>query len=192
MTHGHTAGALTLAGPSPDAVSPARYRDVLGRFCSGVTVVTAMDGACPVGSTLQSFTALSLDPPLILLCPAETSRTWSVIERSRVFAVNVLATDQEHLARRFAAKLGDRFGGVRWSPHGLTSAPHLDGALATIDCSLDSARQVGDHHVAIGRVLDLTCNDGLPLLFFRGSYGVPASRSTQDHMAEAATIARVS
>lgn len=176
-------------GGNADAVSSARYRDVLGRFCSGVTVVTAMNGMCPVGLTIQSFTALSLDPPLILLCPAETSSTWGVIERSGVFAVNVLARDQEHLAKRFAAKLTDRFAGVGWSPHGVTSAPHLDGALAAIDCSLDSTQQIGDHHVAVGRVLDLTCNDGLPLLFFRGSFGVPTPRSTHDHVTEAIAVA---
>jgi 3-hydroxy-9,10-secoandrosta-1,3,5(10)-triene-9,17-dione monooxygenase reductase component len=189
MTHGGTADVLTLAGPAPGAVSPARYRDALGRFCSGVTVVTAMDGPRPAGFTLQSFTALSLDPPLILVCPAETSRTWGAIERAGVFAVNVLATDQEHLARRFAASQADRFSGVRWAPHHATSAPHLEGALATIDCRLDSTQQVGDHHVAIGRVLDLTCNDGLPLLFYRGTYGIPAARTEQDPAADPATTA---
>jgi 3-hydroxy-9,10-secoandrosta-1,3,5(10)-triene-9,17-dione monooxygenase reductase component len=152
-------------------ISPEHYRATLGHFCSGVTVVTAAGAEGPAGMTCQSFCALSLDPPLILVCPGKSSSSWPAIEAAGVFAVNVLAEDQEELCRGFAAKGTNKFAGVGWSPGPITGAPILTGGLAWIECRLEQLHDAGDHAIAVGRVLDLTAREGRPLLFFRGGYG---------------------
>jgi 3-hydroxy-9,10-secoandrosta-1,3,5(10)-triene-9,17-dione monooxygenase reductase component len=153
------------------AVEPARFRHVLGHFCSGVAVITAMEGTFPVGFACQSFTALSLEPPLVSFSPARTSTTWPRIRRAGRFAVNVLAEDQEDLCRAFAVSGGDKFGGVDWSPSP-TGSPVLGGGLAWIDCEVANEYEAGDHLIVVGSVVDLGVeSDTLPLLFFRGGYG---------------------
>ena len=94
----------------------ARFRQVLGHFCTGVTVITAAGSPGPAGFACQAFAALSLQPPLVLFCPSRSSLTWPVIERAGHFCVNVLADGQQDLARRFGASGGEKFAGVRWSP----------------------------------------------------------------------------
>ncbi|PXY28097.1 3-hydroxy-9,10-secoandrosta-1,3,5(10)-triene-9,17-dione monooxygenase reductase subunit [Prauserella muralis] len=153
-------------------VEPARFRTVLGHFCTGVAVITARDGDDPVGFACQSFAALSLDPPLVLFCPARTSRTWPVIERAGRFAVNVLSGDQREVSATFGARGADKFASVDWSP-APSGAPLLDGALTWIDCALDAVHEGGDHYVAVGRVTALGEVSGdRPLLFYRGRYTV--------------------
>jgi 3-hydroxy-9,10-secoandrosta-1,3,5(10)-triene-9,17-dione monooxygenase reductase component len=158
------------------AVDAGRFRHVLGRFCTGVTVVTAVDGGRPVGFSCQSFAALSLDPPMVLFCPARTSATWRAIERAGRFCVNVLGEHQQDLSQRFGGRRGghgrDKFAGVLWSPSP-AGAPVLDGALAWIDATIEAAHDGGDHVVVHGRVTDLGSADGgRPLLFYRGGYTV--------------------
>jgi 3-hydroxy-9,10-secoandrosta-1,3,5(10)-triene-9,17-dione monooxygenase reductase component len=157
--------------PVDPHISPEHYRATLGHFCSGVTIVTAVAPEGPAGMTCQSFCALSLEPPLILVCPGKTSSSWPRIEASGTFAVNVLADDQEELCRGFAAKGGDKFAGVGWSPGPFSGAPVLAGALAWLECRLEQLHDAGDHLIAVGRVLDLQAREGRPLLFFRGGYG---------------------
>jgi len=157
--------------PVDPHISPEHYRATLGHFCSGVTIVTAVSADGPAGMTCQSFCALSLDPPLILVCPGKTSSSWPRIESSGTFAVNVLADDQEELCRGFATKGGDKFAGVGWSPGPFSGAPVLTGALAWLECRLEQLHDAGDHLIAVGRVLDLQAREGRPLLFFRGGYG---------------------
>ncbi len=161
-----------LPADDPEALAKARhFRDVLGRFCTGVTVVTSMSGGEPVGMTCQSFSSVSLSPPLVLFCPARTSRAWPLIQRAGFFCVNLLSREQEHLSNGFATKGADKFAGVGWSP-AKTGAPLLDGVLGHVDCTIQAVHEAGDHYIVIGKVQDLGFGDADdPLLFFKGSYG---------------------
>lgn len=147
----------------------ARFREVLGHFATGVTVVTASIEGRPVGFTCQSFCSLSLDPPLVLVAPAKTSTSWPDIQRSERFCVNVLADHQEALCRAFAVSGGDKFTGVGWHP-GATGSPVLDGVLAWVECHLEATYEGGDHLIAIAKVTDMSVGEGRPLLFYRGGF----------------------
>jgi 3-hydroxy-9,10-secoandrosta-1,3,5(10)-triene-9,17-dione monooxygenase reductase component len=161
-------------------VEPNRFRRVLGHFCTGVTVVTSVDGGTPVGFACQAFAALSLDPPLVLFCPSGASTTWRRIERAGQFCVNVLAEDQRELSRVFGTSGADKFAGVEWSPSP-AGAPILDAALTWADCQIEAIHPAGDHHVVIGRVTELgECRDARPLLFYRGRYTGTAAVSPHD------------
>ena len=152
------------------AIDRARFKEVLGHFASGVTIVTAMEQGTPVGFTCQSFTSLSLDPPLIALAPSKSSTSWPRMKDAGAFCVNILADGQDALCRAFASPGADTFQGVGWT-HGSTGAPVLDGALAYIDCSLELIHEAGDHELVIGRVVDLGLGDGVPLLYYRSGFG---------------------
>lgn len=158
----------------PEHVAAARrFRDVLGRFASGVTVVTGTSNHEPVGLTCQSFSSVSLEPPLVVFIPAKSSRAWPLIQRSGKFCVNFLAADQAELSNTMASRGTDKFADVKWSPSPETGSPMLEGALAQVDCTIHAVHEAGDHYVVIGRVVDLiTHDDGAqdPLLFFRGEY----------------------
>lgn len=169
----------------PEAVYAARrFRDVLGRFASGVTVVTSIANGEPVGLTCQSFSSVSLDPPLVLFIPAKTSRAWPLIQRSGKFCVNLLGADQAALSNTMASRGADKFAEVAWTPSERTGSPLLEGALAHIDCAIHAVHEAGDHYVVIGRVLDLITDDGVegadadlePLLFYRGQYRTTDAR----------------
>jgi 3-hydroxy-9,10-secoandrosta-1,3,5(10)-triene-9,17-dione monooxygenase reductase component len=165
-----------MSGPaSAPVVSPAVLRDVLGHFATGVVVVTsrAGDGSL-LGFTCQSFVSLSLDPPLVSFAPARTSSTWPRIREVGTFCVNVLAADHTELSAVFArsARAGDKFAGVDWCP-APSGAPVLEGVSAWIDCTLWAEHDGGDHTIVVGRVQDLGADPArLPLLFYRGGYGV--------------------
>ncbi len=156
----------------PEAVAAARrFRDVLGRFASGVTVVTAVSGGEPVGMTCQSFSSVSLDPPLVMFIPAKSSRAWPLIQRAGRFCVNFLAAGQADLSNQMASRGSDKFAGVSWSPTEATGSPLLDGVLGYVDCAVHNVYEAGDHYVVIGRVLDLATTDVEDaLLFYRGKY----------------------
>lgn len=155
-----------------DSFDLARFRQVLGHFCTGVTVLTALDDGGPVGFTAQSFTSVSLDPPLVSVCPARRSISWPRMAASGAFCANVLAEDQEAVGRAFAAPGEDRFAGVGWKPSPVTGSPVLDGALAWVDCRLHAEHDGGDHLIAVAKVVDLAVGGGgAPLLFYRGGYG---------------------
>jgi flavin reductase (DIM6/NTAB) family NADH-FMN oxidoreductase RutF len=148
----------------------ARFREVLGHFATGVTVVTALDQGEPVGFTCQSFAALSLDPPMVILAPARTSTSWPRIARAGAFCVNILEESQESLGRTFAITGSDKFDGVRWVP-GVTSSPVLLGALAVVECRLGAIYDGGDHELVTGHVVATEVGHGEPLLFYRAGYG---------------------
>lgn len=157
----------------PEAVAQARlFRDVLGRFASGVTVVTTISNDEPVGMTCQSFSSVSLEPPLVLFIPAKSSRSWPLIQRSGKFCVNFLAADQAELSNTMASRGTDKFGDVKWVPSAKTGSPILEGSLAHVDCTIHTVHEAGDHYVVIGRVVDLNTaeTDAEPLLFFQGKY----------------------
>jgi 3-hydroxy-9,10-secoandrosta-1,3,5(10)-triene-9,17-dione monooxygenase reductase component len=149
-----------------------RFRDVLGRFASGVTVVTSISNDEPVGLTCQSFMSVSLDPPLVLFSPAKSSRAWPLIQRAGKFCVNFLSADQADLSNTMASRGIDKFAGVDWEPAPESGSPLLPGTLGYVDCSIHQVHEAGDHYVVIGRVLDLDLTDapGEPLLFFEGAY----------------------
>ena len=157
-------------GVRPQVLDPQHFRQVLGHFATGVAVITAVDGGEPVGFTCQSFSSLSLDPPLVSVAPQRTSTTWPRIRRAGRFCANILVEGQEELGRRFAVTGTDKFAGVRWtaSPSG---CPVLEDALAWVDCEVLHEVDGGDHLLVLGRVLDLAVlSDASPLLFFRGSF----------------------
>ena len=152
-------------------VEPAKFRQVLGHFPTGVTVITAAPDHTPVGLAVGSFFSVSLDPPLVGFCAGKSSSSWPRIHESGVFCVNILAEDQEDVCRSFASKDIDKFASVGWKP-AATGAPRLNDVLAWIDCELDAVHDAGDHHLVVGRVLELeVAREGGPLLFFRGGYG---------------------
>ncbi|RJO71263.1 flavin reductase [Nocardia panacis] len=148
------------------------FRDVLGQFCTGITVITTFTATgAPIGFACQSFAALSLDPPLILFCPTKTSRSWSAIEESGRFCVNILAEEQRDLCARFGSREPDKFAETPWHTSDL-ALPVLDDTLAAIECEVARVLDGGDHHIVLGRVLSLTepTPTSRPLLFYKGQY----------------------
>jgi 3-hydroxy-9,10-secoandrosta-1,3,5(10)-triene-9,17-dione monooxygenase reductase component len=148
----------------------ARFREVLGHFATGITIVTATDEGEPVGFSCQSFAALSLDPPMVILAPAKSSTSWPRIARAGSFCVNILGEHQEAVCRAFAVSGGDKFDGVDWSP-GVTGSPLIDGSLATVECTLGAIYEGGDHELVTGHVVDMEIGQGSPLLFYRSGFG---------------------
>jgi flavin reductase (DIM6/NTAB) family NADH-FMN oxidoreductase RutF len=148
----------------------ARFREVLGHFATGMTIVTALEDGEPVGFTCQAFAALSLDPPMVILAPARSSTSWPRIAKAGAFCVNILEEHQEALSRTFAVSGGDKFDGVGWTP-GVTGAPVLEGSLAVIECRLGEIFDGGDHELVTGLVVAMEVGEGAPLLFYRSGFG---------------------
>ena len=156
----------------PGPVSAAVMREVLGHFVSGIVVITASGPDGPLGFTCQSFSSLSLDPPLVSFAPARSSSTWPQIRSVGAFCVNVLAADHQEISAGFARSGVDKFAGVTWRP-GPSGAPVLEGVSAWIDCVFRDEFDGGDHTIVVGQVQDLWADPArLPLLFYRGRYGV--------------------
>jgi 3-hydroxy-9,10-secoandrosta-1,3,5(10)-triene-9,17-dione monooxygenase reductase component len=161
--------------PQDGEPDPQRFRQVLGHFATGVTVITGMHEGEPAGFACQAFAALSLDPPLVLFCPGKTSGTWPRIARVGQLGVNVLAAEQRDLARKFGISAPDKFDGVSWRP-AANGAPILTGVLAWASCEVETVHEAGDHFVVIARVSELgECVAGDPLLFYRGRFTLSAS-----------------
>jgi 3-hydroxy-9,10-secoandrosta-1,3,5(10)-triene-9,17-dione monooxygenase reductase component len=159
-----------------DPLDPQTMREVMGHFASGVTVVTAVTDAGPIGFTCQSFSSLSLEPPLVVFAPGRTSRTWPLLRDIGRFCINVLAEGQGAVSQNFARSGGDKFAGIPWRPsaHG---SPVLDDVVAWIDGELWAEYDGGDHTLAVARVLDLGADPRRrPLLYHRGAYGLLQER----------------
>jgi flavin-dependent trigonelline monooxygenase, reductase component len=167
----------------------AEFRRALGAFVTGVTVVTTIqpDGS-PRGFTANSFTSVSLDPPLILVCIAKTAASYAVFSETQRFGVSVLAEDQKHVSGVFASKASDKFAQVPWSTRA-TGAPLMDGAAASFDCTTHEVVDAGDHIILIGCVVDFVHTSSSPLGYCRGAY-VNFSLS-QDALAAAGAHAQV-
>jgi flavin reductase (DIM6/NTAB) family NADH-FMN oxidoreductase RutF len=151
-------------------MDPSQFRQLLGRFATGVTILTATTAeGQPLGMTANSLSSVSLYPPLISVCVDHEAEMHDVILQAPEFVVNVLASPQEALARRFSDKHEDRFDGVGYhlSPEGLIL---LDGALAHVVCERHATYPAGDHTLVLGRVVGGTTTDGRPLLYYRGGY----------------------
>src|SRR4051812_46691010 len=163
-----------MPGPPevPRIVDPEVRREVLAHFAPGVPVAPALPPDAPAGFPCQSFSPLSLDPPLVAFAPARTSQTWPALRSIGRFCVNVLAEGQDAVSQNFARSGVDKFAGMPWSPsaHG---SPVLDDVVAWIDGELWAEYDGGDHSIVVARVLDLGAHpDRRPLLFHRGAYGL--------------------
>ncbi len=156
-------------------VGPDHFRAVMGRFVTGVTIITATGPDGPVGMTANAVTSLSLDPLLLIVCFDRGARTLPVIEAAGRFGVNVLAAGQEDLARRFAGKDASegKFAGVAHSQD--DGIPVLEGVHAWIGCDLDRIVDGGDHVIGIGGVIGAEMGDGEPLVYHAGAYANLAS-----------------
>jgi 3-hydroxy-9,10-secoandrosta-1,3,5(10)-triene-9,17-dione monooxygenase reductase component len=177
---------MDLPSFEPD---PQRFRQVLGHFATGVTVITGMHEGEPAGFACQAFTALSLDPPLVLFCPGKTSGTWPRIARIGELGVNFLSAQQRDLARKFGVTATDEFDGVSWTP-ARNGAPILDGVLAWASCTAETVHEAGDHFIVIARVTELgdtrpagsrppETRPGDPLLFYRGRFTLSAATDAE-------------
>lgn len=157
-------------------IEAATFREVLGYYPTGVTVITAFDpDNKPCGLVVGTFTSVSLNPPLVGFLPDKSSSSWPAVEAAGHFCVNVLAADQMDLCRKVAKSGPDKFAGVDYviSKHNL---PVLAGAMVSIECKLESVTEAGDHWFVLGRVLGMEAHrDTDPMLFFRGKYGSFAS-----------------
>lgn len=154
----------------PALANPARFREVLGHFASGIVIVAATLPDGPLGLTCQSFTSVSLDPPLVSFAVATTSRRYPRIREAGGFCVNVLADDQAELSREFGRGSADLWEHLRWRESPLGN-PVIDGAHAWIDCCTETEIPAGDHLIVLGRVIDLSAaSDRRPLVFYRGGY----------------------
>lgn len=160
------------AGQAPaDVLDPVALRRVLGHYATGVVVLAAVEDGRPYGLAANSFTSVSLDPPLVSFCAATTSTTWPRLRSAGAFSVSVLAEHQEEVCRTFARKGADRFAGLTWT----TTAgglPVVQDALAVLACSIEAVHPAGDHELVLGRVrsCDVGPPSARPLLFFRGAY----------------------
>lgn len=146
-----------------------QFRDVIGRFASGVTVITVEKDGKPLGTTASAFTSLSDEPPMILVCMNKTSETGIAIHELGHFAVNILGESHPDLAMRFAGK-GDKFDGVEHEP-GANGEPLLIDALATLECTVTEETSGGTHYVFLASVDRASAKPGAPLTYFRGKFG---------------------
>ncbi|NLU81643.1 flavin reductase family protein [Rhodococcus sp. HNM0569] len=147
-------------------------RSAMGRFASGVTVVTALHAGEPVGFTCQSFASVSLEPPLILFCADGRSRSWPRIRAAGRFTVNVLAETQDDLCTRFGSRHGRRFDDLDWC-ESAWATPSLPDVLLRVHADVETVHTAGDHDIVIGRVLELeSAEPDRPMVFYCGQFGL--------------------
>lgn len=178
-----TSASATIAG-----ISAAEFREAMGHFATGVTVVTSVDARGePVGTTASAVSSLSLEPPLVLVCFDRSSLTLAAIRNYGAFAVNVLAAPQQHLSAKFARRgSAAAWDGVDHRP-GFTGSPRLHDVLAVLECTVEHRLPGGDHEIVVGRVRDVeVAADGTPpLLYWRGGYAALASAGAATQRATA-------
>lgn len=161
---------MTSSPGAPTAVPDAVFRDVIGRFASGVTVITTAVGGTDFGTTASAVSSLSMDPPMLLVCLNRTSDTRSAILEAGTFGVNILAEHQGQIATQFARKGQDKFREVGID-HGRTGVPLVRDALAHIECEVEETATGGTHTVFLARVKEASGREGAPLTYFRGRFG---------------------
>lgn len=160
--------------PAGQAIDPRTFRDALGLYASGITVITGRgDAGEPVGFTCQSFYSVSLEPPLVSFSVRRASNSWPKIRPSGHFAVNVLHWEQLELSNGFARSTGDRWAGIDWAAN-REGTPVIGGTLLTLECRLHAEHAAGDHTIVLGEVLRLSQGAGervpSPLIYYRGRY----------------------
>lgn len=161
--------------PMSGGVDPAEFRRAMGRFATGITIVTTVVDGIDHAMTVNAFTSLSLDPTLVLFCPEKIARFHDVVTEAKTWAVSVLGEDSADVSRWFATRGRTIEGQLDgWPTHRgpLTGAPILDGAIAALECRTHAVHEGGDHSIVIGEVLDVSRPDpdGSPLLFYEGGY----------------------
>jgi 3-hydroxy-9,10-secoandrosta-1,3,5(10)-triene-9,17-dione monooxygenase reductase component len=157
---------------APTPIDARLFRDTLGHYASGITVVSGLEGGKPVGFTCQSFYSVSIDPPLVSFSVMRTSTTYPRIAASGRFAVNVLAHDQHHVSNQFARKGTDKWAGIEWSP-AVSGNPVIHDTLMWVDCEMWAEHEAGDHLIVIGKVVEMSpveWHTREPLLYFKGAY----------------------
>lgn len=164
MTYGFAAQTS-----SEGAVDPTSFRKVMGRFATGVAVVTTAHDGMPFGMTINSLTSVSLDPCLLLVCPKKGSATGKAIKSSGRFAVNILEESQKDLCLRFVGENAERFGGLQLEEDAW-GAPLLPNSLAQISCRLSAVHSGGDHDIILGEVIACDDKAGQPLIFHDGQF----------------------
>ncbi len=165
-------------------VSPQAFLRACAQFATGVAIVSVLDSSgTPHGMTVNSFTSVSLEPPLILVCIDHKARILETLQESELFAINILRETQEFLSQRFARPGEDRFGTVEWYP-GETRAPLIPGALATMECAIAQRVDAGDHTILIGEVVNAIRHEGRPLIYFSSSYQVLESPAREPFESE--------
>lgn len=146
------------------------FRRALGRFASGVTVVTTRDANGRLhGITVSAFCSVSMEPPLVLVCVEKKAGSHYAFQTGKAFVVNLLAAGQEHVSNRFASRVADKFEGVSYRS-GIEDLPVLDDALANLECTLKYSYEAGDHTIFVGEIENALIADGEPLVYFHGSY----------------------
>lgn len=153
--------------PGPDTSDD--FRAALGRFGTGVTVVTCASEIGPLGITANSFSSVSLDPPLVLWSPGKFSRRYGAFAQARHFAIHVIGEDQFHICQGFARN-GTAFDGLDWQLSEM-GVPLINGCLSRFECDKYAEHDGGDHAIIVGRVTNVVTRPGLPLLFYQGNYG---------------------
>lgn len=152
------------------SIEQHHFRRVCSKYATGITILTVLDSrGTPHGMTVNSFTSVSLSPPLILVCIDRRTSILSHFHPGARFAVNVLHEEQKELSSCFARSGADRFEGVPWKP-GETGSPILTGVLATLECSVAQMVEAGDHVVVIGEAVHASWREGQPLIYFNSSY----------------------
>lgn len=148
------------------------FRGTVGRYASGITVITGHDDQGPTGFTCQSFYSVSVDPPVVSFSVMKTSTTYPRIRGAGTFTVNILSRDQEAVSNQFARRGTDKWANIRWSPTAQGN-PVLDESLAWLDCTVWAEHDAGDHLIVLGRVIELGTSPGDhpgPLLYYQGQY----------------------
>lgn len=158
--------------PSPE--NTRAFRDALGRFGTGVTVVTTSSAEVPVGMTANSFASVSMDPPLVLWSPAKASRRFTHFANATHFAIHILSHEQDTLCHGFS-KSHDIFDRLDWTS-GQAGTPLIEGCLSRFECKMSAIHDAGDHAIVVGEVIRATMTDGAPLLFYKGRIGGFAHR----------------
>ncbi|WP_166417479.1 flavin reductase [Cochlodiniinecator piscidefendens] len=158
-------------------IDPRLLRNAFGAFMTGVTVVTTHDqDGNPLGFTANSFTSVSLEPPLVLVCLANSSRNYDAFSNASGFAVNILSEDQKDVSNTFARPVEDRFAAVNWK-NGPQGSPVFEGVSAWFDCSMFNRVEAGDHLILIGQVQSFEHNTHPGLGYARGAYVTPAAEA---------------
>jgi flavin reductase (DIM6/NTAB) family NADH-FMN oxidoreductase RutF len=154
---------------SPEAVSSRAFRDALGRFATGITIVTTAGVEGSMGFTANSFASVSLDPPLVLWSPARSASRFCHFRDAQFFSIHILGIDQFHLIERFSRQ-GEGFNGLDHDVS-VEGVPQFRDALARFDCVQHATHDGGDHLIIVGRVLRFGLREGAPLVFSQGAYG---------------------
>jgi len=157
---------------SSTAIEPLSFREALGHYASGITVITSLIDGNPIGFTCQSFYSVSISPPLVSFSVMSSSASYPGIRSAGRFAVNILSGEQVGVSNRFARKGTDKWQGVDWQVSPLGN-PVIAGSLHWLDCEIHAEHVAGDHVIVVGEVKALNVQDAVetqPLLYFKGQY----------------------